>query len=431
MVDKPQPKQDGPQLAFRAVAASREDLCAELQSVSPGALSPTVSRRLARLLGDRLPCSGTLRLRCPGCRATRAVAFRCMGECELCPRKARRRATALAQLIPRVPVRHWVLALPPWLRAYLARDDMLAAQVSRLFVRELFAAIRRVAGISAHKVHCGGVSLIHRAGVALNVNVHVHALVLDGVYTMPSSETTAIFHPLSAAPEPALADALVRRVLKGIRVLLSRRMSSGALPMSNHALQKLEKASIYHRVATGPRAGASVRRVRAARRRPGPPSAAAVRSERDGVRVHGGRQVKADEREAVLRLSRYLTRPPVDLGALESTPTGRLRYALAHPFSDGTTHVELAPQELAEKLVALIPDGATHRVSYHGVLAPRAAHRWRVLPTQLVLIEQEGGVEAGRRRPRSNQGTHGLLICDVCDQAMEVIAVDEAVDDPG
>jgi hypothetical protein len=303
-------------------------------------------------------------------------------------------------------------------------------------MRELFTLMRRETNLPPRIAHCGGVSLVHRAGSALNVNVHVHALVLDGVYTIGSGQASATFHPLATPPSSERADALVRRVLQEIRVLLRRRMESGALPMSRPALARLQAASVRHNLATGPRAGSSVRRVQAqleARTRGekrNRPAAAIVSSRREGATVHGGRRVEADERHAVLRLSRYLTRPPVNLDALEPTAEGRVRYALPRPLHDGTTHVEMSPQELAEKLVALVPAGSGKRVGYHGVLAPRAAHRWRVLPTQLMLVESDGPPAARESSPRSPRTGGGaperdLLHCSSCDRPMQVVAVDE------
>jgi len=42
---------------------------------------------------------------------------------------------------------------------------------------------------------------------------------------------------------------------------------------------------------------------------------------------------------------------------------------------DGSTHVVLRPQELLERLAALVPTPRQHLVIYHGVVAPNA--RWR------------------------------------------------------
>ena len=49
-------------------------------------------------------------------------------------------------------------------------------------------------------------------------------------------------------------------------------------------------------------------------------------------------------------------------------------------MSDGTTALALSPLELVQRLVALIPPSRKNEVLYHGVFAPHAAWRPRVVP---------------------------------------------------
>ncbi|MCP4005566.1 MAG: hypothetical protein GY725_15360 [bacterium] len=55
--------------------------------------------------------------------------------------------------------------------------------------------------------------------------------------------------------------------------------------------------------------------------------------------------------------------------------SGRIAYALRHPWRDGTTHIVFEPAELLEKRVALVPRPRAHLVRHHGVLAPGARLR--------------------------------------------------------
>jgi hypothetical protein len=52
-------------------------------------------------------------------------------------------------------------------------------------------------------------------------------------------------------------------------------------------------------------------------------------------------------------------------------------------WTDGTTHLIFEPVELLERLAALIPRPRINLVLYHGVLAPRAAWRARVVPPRV------------------------------------------------
>ena len=65
-----------------------------------------------------------------------------------------------------------------------------------------------------------------------------------------------------------------------------------------------------------------------------------------------------------------------------------MSFTLKTPWSDGTTHLVLSPLELIEKLAALVPPPRLNLVRYHGVLAPNAASRDRIVPgPQEVLAE--------------------------------------------
>jgi hypothetical protein len=113
----------------------------------------------------------------------------------------------------------------------------------------------------------GTVTVIQRFGSGLQLNVHMHTLVLDGVFSEPRSGQLT-FHP---APPPSDED--VAQVLATVRArvgrLLARRHLEPAddtapadpLAEASPVLAGLVGASIQGRVALGPRAGARVRRL--------------------------------------------------------------------------------------------------------------------------------------------------------------------------
>ena len=53
---------------------------------------------------------------------------------------------------------------------------------------------------------------------------------------------------------------------------------------------------------------------------------------------------------------------------------------LTTPWSDGTHQLVFSPEELLEKLAALVPPPRLNLVRYHGVLAPNAADRGQIVP---------------------------------------------------
>ncbi len=146
-----------------------------------------VKHELRSFLACGISAHGFARFRCRSCGHSRLVPFSCRGRgfCPSCT--ARRLADQAAHLvdhvIPHVPVRQWVLSLPFDLRALVAFKSDLRRLVLREFLRAVYAWIRRQARkLGVRRSHCGSVTFVQRFGSDLRLNVHFHALVLDGIY---------------------------------------------------------------------------------------------------------------------------------------------------------------------------------------------------------------------------------------------------------
>ncbi len=63
------------------------------------------------------------------------------------------------RVLPETPVRQWVLSLPHSLRYRLAYDTRLTSDVLRIFVRRVFASLRRRAGVKYQGIVCASVLL--------------------------------------------------------------------------------------------------------------------------------------------------------------------------------------------------------------------------------------------------------------------------------
>lgn len=130
---------------------------------------------------------GFVRVRCVDCGFDRLVAFGCKGRA-VCPScRGRRMADAAAHLVdrvlPRAPYRQWTLSVPWRLRAVPARDRRLLSAALTCFVRAVFRwqrAQARALGIACASP--GAVTAIQRFGSVLNLNVHFHTLIPDGVF---------------------------------------------------------------------------------------------------------------------------------------------------------------------------------------------------------------------------------------------------------
>jgi putative transposase len=226
------------------------------------------------------------------------------------------------------------------------------------------------------------VTCIQRFGDALNLNVHFHTLVLDGVFD-GDPRGRAKFLPL---PPPTTREVewIARRASRGIiRLLIRRGLGPDAefsladpLPSEDPLLAALYGASVHSRIATGPRAGQWVLRFGDPvevedRDVPSSPRCVTV----GGLSVHAEVGVPARDRRRLQRLCRYAGRPPLATLRLSRIADGRLLYRLKRRWRDGTTHVVFEPQELLEKLAALVPPPRVHQVRYHGILGPAACDR--------------------------------------------------------
>jgi hypothetical protein len=96
---------------------------------------------------------------------------------------AERAAHLVDRVFPDVPARQWVLSLPYRLRYRLAWDHDLCRAVIAVYLRAVLGWLRRRARSDGVTDGRGGAEAeIQRFGGALNLNVHVHALVLDAVF---------------------------------------------------------------------------------------------------------------------------------------------------------------------------------------------------------------------------------------------------------
>ena len=101
--------------------------------------------------------------------------------------------------------------------------------------------------------------------------------------------------------------------------------------------------SITYRIAGGPQQG---RKVFTLQTLPGDDpyeSTTVTAGKVAGFSLHAGVAAKIQQRDKLERLCRYIARPAVSNQRLSLTHTGRLRYQLKTPYSDGTTHVIFRP----------------------------------------------------------------------------------------
>jgi hypothetical protein len=164
----------------------------------------------------------------------------------------------------------------------------------------------------------------------------------------------------------------------------------------------LSAAAIQGRTAHGPKAGAhDVRPGRGSRQEPVVQRPLAA--ELDGFSLHAAVRIPQGCRGQLERLCRYAARPPVAEERLSLLPDGRVHYKLKRRWRDGSTSVVLDPCTLIERLCALVPRPRQMLMTYHGVLAPAAGYRHRVVPPPLLPDADD---PEGCPAPATTRGSH-------------------------
>lgn len=345
---------------------------------------------------DYLRCGrlehGFLRVRCESCHHEKLVAFSCKrrGFCPSCG--ARRMVECAALLVDEVfpvrPIRQWVLTVPFPLRFLFAAYPELMGTVLGIVTRAISTHLAHQAGLTRREAHTGAVTLIQRFGSALNLNIHFHMLFLDGVYVQDDAGHYG-FRRTSPPTVEQLHDllhAISRRVARFLerRGILERDAENSYLNLEGleeDPLQDLHSHSVTYRIAVGPQKGRQVFCLQTIPPKPEEPPDHARVAKLNGFNLHAGVAARADQRDKLERLCRYIARPAIAEKRLSLTPTGKVRYELKTPFRNGTTHVIFEPLDFVARLAALVPKPRVNLTRFHGVFAPNSRHRAAITPS--------------------------------------------------
>jgi len=117
--------------------------------------------------------------------------------------------------------------------------------------------------------HTGAVTLIQRFGSALNLNVHLHMLFLDGVYVDDSKYESAVRFQWIQPPTTEELARLTHTIAKRIGRYLERQgllerdadhgyLNANTVEDEQDPMHQLHGSSVTYRVAVGPRQGRKV-----------------------------------------------------------------------------------------------------------------------------------------------------------------------------
>jgi hypothetical protein len=342
-----------------------------------------------------IPAYGFLRLKCSCCAEEKIVAFSCKkrGFCPSCcaKRQAETAAHLVDNVLPLAPYRQMVLSFPIPLRYWLHTNKKLFSKIHSIVIKEMhryYINKAKLAGIK--NPYPGSISFTQRAGSALNVNPHLHVLLLDGVYTEVNGVVKLRNVDAITDDEVAwLCENIAKNVMRHLtkegyldkdgEVVQNPMMDD--LFQENEAITAAAYASIAGKIAFGQNAGRYVTRI-------GSgfgyfeevPLAKGKRCfSVNGFSLHCNTSTNTHARDRLEKLIEYIARGPLSNERLEITDDGKVKLQLKTAWRDGTSHLLLSPHEFLEKLAAIIPPPKSHLVRWGGVFAANSPFRKKIV----------------------------------------------------
>ncbi len=335
-------------------------------------------------------------------------------------------ALLVDEVLPHQPMRQWVLSVPFPLRFLFASQPAVMGKVLGIVYRTIATHLIHKAGYIKATAHTGSVTQIQHFGGALNANLHFHIIFLDGVYINNAHRPGVRFRQVKAPSSDELTQlthTIAQRVARYLerQGLLVRdtddhmdvggRAMPGAIAENSYLsaegvdadpdspLNHLLGSSISYRIAMGSQQGRKVFTLQTlpdCRPDNGLPDTVGKVA---GFSLHAGVATRANERDKLERLCRYIARPAVATKRLSLTRNGKVRYELKTPYNDGTTHVIFEPLDFTapahpcargisasmhviSRLAALVPKPRVHLTRFHGIFAPNSKHRALVTPAR-------------------------------------------------
>ena len=382
------PRRPTESVLYGLVRQNLESFLAYAREHYDGGLPRYVEQELRAFLTCGVFSEGFVRCHCDTCGHDLLVAFSCRSR-SICPSCCgRRMANTAAHLVdrvfpPNVPVRQYVLSLPYELRRLAAfKADVLTA-LGRIFVEAIFASYRaRAKRGGVEDAQCGAVNFVQRVGSSINLHVHFHVAVLDGVFTR-DADAGVLFHP-APGPTHAELEAILARVEQRATAWLRRRGYLDDQPLDQRSNEPPMQTALdacaaiamgRGQVATLPNAEAPDEADHESA-----PDKPAVAVDRDGFNLHAGVRIEAGDDLGRERLARYGARPPLSLERLRRLPGGRVAYRLKYVSRGRGKHRVMSGLEFMARLAAIIAPPRYPLLRYAGVLGPRSAWRKDIVP---------------------------------------------------
>lgn len=274
------------------------------------------------------------------------------------------------------------------------------------------------------QAHPGAITAIQRSSSHLALNIHFHSLVSEGVFVQEEPGGPAIFHELPPPTDDEVS-RVASEVCKRTIALLKRKGRwhddpeqdcEDPLSATEPALAEAYQASVRGVLSMGPGRGTRVVRFFGAAAQDGEGDDSPKQP--GGFDLYAKQATFSYDRESVERLARYILRPPLAQNHLERLADGRVVLQLKRAWRDGTTAVVFDPVDLMSKLTALIPRPKTNVIRFHGVYAPNANLRSRVVPPDEDAEPQNACGHEGESEPAYRR--HRLLWAELLARVFSV-----------
>ena len=286
------------------------------------------------------------------------------------------------KVFPHKPLRQWVLSFPYQLRFLFAKDPKVMGEVLTVVNRAISTYLIKKAGLTKKSgAKTGSVTFIQRFGGSLNLNIHFHMMILDGVYTF--NEGPSKFHfitPPSLSEMEGVLTTIAQRVVKLLekRELIIKDDNQGFMNRDSHGvMDQIHGSSISYRIAFGKYKGRKALTLQTVSSTNPQTQFLAKHS---GFSLHAGVSCGTNDRKKRERICRYISRPSLSEKRLSLNAHGQVVYELKKAYDNGTTHIIFNPLDFLSRLASLIPRPKVNLTRFHGVFAPHFKYRMLVVP---------------------------------------------------
>lgn len=343
-------------------------------------------------------------------------------------------------VLPEIPYRQWVLSLPYKLRFRMACKQKLTNAALKIFIQTIRSFQKKKAKKNGlGKVQTGAVTFVQRFGSALNLNIHFHTLIPDGVFV--ESEQGYVFCRQSSPTHSELIELAAKICKKVFRRIEKMGLHENTQQsFDEEGLGEISALSIANKSGFGERAGKGIRRFGAKNIEVDPEGRDPYSANVEGFSLNARVWIAGSDRKKLEQLIRYMARGPIATERLTESFPNQLLYKMKSPWRDGTTHVSFSPLDFIARLVALIPPPRVNMIRYSGCFAPNFKDRKFIVKKAPAQKNTNGGCNDVLPEKVKNERLRwaemlkrvfeiDVTVCPKCSGRMEQIAVikDKAV----